>query len=367
MIKKTTQPLIEFGISYKQCERRYMEDYTNYYFNYDKDIYFFNICDGHGGSTIASFINQNFITELINVILRKEIKYNSKLNIEQIKKYIYNIVNNLDNRTKQFPCYKVCGTTFTSILIYNGIIYSINIGDSVTLFNKQNKIFFKTRPHNPNDKKEKKRILQKSYITKNNRIEGVINLSRAFGDYNFKKYTNDFNPIISTPDIKEIKLKDFLNNNDKPWILLSSDGLYCLIKENFVHKIINVLFSINYTCQEISKFLIQYCNNNKNPDNVSIVLFRFSSIKQNNKLTNLIKNIKTKIIVNIIDDISKQHTHVYDNEEILKNHICKLIKENILYFKLNNELLFIFNLIKYDLTYEIIKFLKIKNFIPNIN
>ena len=60
--------------------------------------------------------------------------------------------------------------------------------------------------HVPTDKEEKNRINKFSFI-QNDRIEGVINLSRAFGDFRFKHQDKSTSPMISTPDIDIIEMK----------------------------------------------------------------------------------------------------------------------------------------------------------------
>ena len=55
--------------------------------------------------------------------------------------------------------------------------------------------------HRLDDPEENKRILQTGASIMNNRVNGILAITRAFGDSSFKGTTLNSCPVISTPDV----------------------------------------------------------------------------------------------------------------------------------------------------------------------
>jgi serine/threonine protein phosphatase PrpC len=84
-------------------------------------------------------------------------------------------------------------------------IICANVGDSRCVLCYQNKVIPMSFDHKPTNQKEKKRILNASGFIENNRINGTLAVSRAFGDSMFKqRYLFKYNPLA--------KIYQMLNN-----------------------------------------------------------------------------------------------------------------------------------------------------------
>lgn len=318
---------LEYSFSSKQCSREYMEDFIN--IHKTNNFFMFNLCDGHGGDYVANFINKNFKLKLNNTInnLMIENKYD-KITLKNILKQIcYQLDLNLKNNTKAYSC----GSTFITVIITLENIICLNIGDSTIILNKNNKLFYKNNYHTPKEKKERVRILKTSSITETNRIDGIINISRSFGDFQFKKYKTIENPITSVPDIDTFSISDFLKNNTHPWILLASDGLFCLFNEYKITGLINRMFSIGFTINKIINVILNYYEKRNNPDNVSIIILTFGKIQKSNYYINSFNLLKKDIIENIKKGISKLNISNDSNSNQELYQKAKEIYRNINY------------------------------------
>lgn len=262
---------LNYGMSYEKCDRKHMEDYNKIYIT-DK-IKYFSICDGHGGDLISKVVNDRFLQIFLeNYCFLTPYNYIN---------FFTDIAINLDNEIRfKKNIGKTSGTTFICAIMYDNYLYIINIGDSVANININNKIIFKNLRHTPDKYIEKKRITKTLKII-NNRINGLLNVSRAFGDFYLKSelISSDLQPVSCVPDIKRYNINTFINK--KSFILLASDGILLqfpldIINEYIYNKLIN-----GFDPQIISDKLIDYYKKVNNKDNVTIIIITLNNFLSN--------------------------------------------------------------------------------------
>ena len=80
--------------------------------------------------------------------------------------------------------------------------------------------------HKPDDPLERQRIEAANGFVEEGRVNGQLGLSRALGDFEFKKnimLKPELQAVTALPDVKVVPFK---NNNDIEFILLACDGLW---------------------------------------------------------------------------------------------------------------------------------------------
>lgn len=78
--------------------------------------------------------------------------------------------------------------------------------------------------HKPENEIERKRIQAAGGDIVNGRVNGGLNLSRSFGDFNYKRVKGkswDEQPITCKPDITEI-----VRQRDDEFIIMGCDGIW---------------------------------------------------------------------------------------------------------------------------------------------
>ena len=146
------------------------------------------------------------------------------------------------------------GSTCVACIIKNNIIYTANCGDSrAILCNNDNHTVELSIDHKPNRKDEKNRIKNMGGFVENvygcYRVNGILAVSRSFGDRKLKKY------IIATPEIKT----HTINKNDK-FIVIASDGLWDTIPNDKCIKLVENLLKQNYK-KNNKTFVFETCRN----------------------------------------------------------------------------------------------------------
>uniref|UniRef100_A0AC34GAA3 PPM-type phosphatase domain-containing protein n=1 Tax=Panagrolaimus sp. ES5 TaxID=591445 RepID=A0AC34GAA3_9BILA len=182
-----------FSISAHQGLREYMEDRTSCLCDQINKFSIFSVFDGHGGDFVADFLEKNFTDRIRHRLLNTDLTKSDALKVavtDEIHKFDKDMEKVNPDQTKE------AGSTLTSVLVFNNKLYP----------QEKNRII-KAGGH-----------IQKIGV---DRVEGVLAVSRAVGDCQFKG-----NDVVSVhPDIVEIDLaKDSYN-----YIIIGSDGLFDVI------------------------------------------------------------------------------------------------------------------------------------------
>ena len=233
-----------------------MEDLTysnlEYLNGFHKSL--FLLCDGHGGDKSAKYTIEYFPS-----ILSKQITENKKNN--NIEYYIKKSYEQLDQLTKKNNIMNE-GNTLTSIYIDYKNLYCSNVGDSKSIIINNETYINLTYEDKCIDKNEKKRIEKNGGCIYNDRLDGIIALSRTIGDHKLKG-----NGLISIPHIKKYVLSSF----DK-YCIIASDGVWDVLSEDNIFNFANQC----YNCDDLSKKIVDESINNGSQDNISCIVIEFN-------------------------------------------------------------------------------------------
>ncbi|XP_065679483.1 integrin-linked kinase-associated serine/threonine phosphatase 2C isoform X2 [Hydra vulgaris] len=263
-IQKTKGDILHLKpfVAERQGERNEMQDTTSLFENCTSDyqynqcgliinrVSFFAVFDGHGGKNASQFAQEN-----LHVNINKNFPKEAVLNFDnELKKSIIKAFKDTDEAfllraSLENPPLKD-GATAACVLVVNNTIYVANIGDSKY--------------------EERQRIQNAGGFVKDGRVQGIVEVSRAFGDLRFKKY------IISKPDI----VKSTLTERDR-YILIACDGLWKgLTVAEAVDFIEKILMENEYNddgffkaCNEVANEAIRRGSS----DNITVVIIRIYS------------------------------------------------------------------------------------------
>lgn len=187
------------------------------------EIMMYAVYDGHGGKTVADYLKQNFAEEMAraleNINLNDDEEWKSAIENTFIKvdQDLFNILGK----------YSSPGSTATIVFKYRNKLYIANVGDSrAIVFDSITKnILYESPDHNPNKPSEKSKIEAKGGRVMFGRVMGILAVSRAFGDFEFKESSNseEYDPrgwVSVVPDIAVLNIS--LNSA----LLMASDGLW---------------------------------------------------------------------------------------------------------------------------------------------
>ena len=264
--KNKAKTIIENNLSivsaYRHCEHLeqnpefcdYMEDCILAINNFNKESFrhLFCVFDGHGGDETAKLCVKKYPEIFRKCILENPFDYELAL------KKSFNL---MDKEIEKIKANSV-GNTGTIVFINNKLLYCANVGDSsCCLIGKTNE--FLTIEHKCTGKKEKKRIEKAGGKIVDDRIEGILAISRGFGDFDLKD-----KGLICEPHITK-KLLDHSWN----YCILASDGVWDALNLDDVAKIAN---ENKHNFNNIAKIIVETAKERGSEDNLSCIVIELN-------------------------------------------------------------------------------------------
>ncbi|GIY45527.1 protein phosphatase 1G [Caerostris darwini] len=172
------------------------------------------------------------------------------------------------------------GSTATVAVIRESKVYVANVGDSRCVLSRNGKAIDMSVDHKPEDPDERSRILNAGgSVSKDGRVDGCLNLSRAFGDFKFKG--NSFIPqqqsVTAEPYVNSIDIE-----KDDDFLIIASDGIWNAMTSQDAVDYINVRLQagdcdLQDICEEMLKFTLAPNKDNDGTgcDNMCCIVVKF--------------------------------------------------------------------------------------------
>jgi len=148
---------------------------------------------------------------------------------------------------------ELAGTTAITVLIKNNQLYCANVGDSRSVASVKGTCEPLSSDHKPSNTEENSRICKAGGWVEYNRVNGNLALSRALGDFVFKRNTNmkpEEQMVIALPDVEIRSI-----NEDWEFVVLACDGIWDVLTNEevveFVRRRIGLGLEPEAICEEM--------------------------------------------------------------------------------------------------------------------
>lgn len=255
----------------KKC-RKTMEDTHAYIYDFGgvTDQGYFAIFDGHAGYQAANFCKEQFHVILCNLL--------HNMPSSTIPDIFDATFTSVDSALANLPS-KNSGCTAIAALIRweersfrtisgshetrrTKLLYTANVGDARAVLCRGGKAHRLSYDHKSSDWYESQRIINSGGLIINNRVNGILAVTRALGD----TYMKDF--VISRPFTTETVL---IPNEDE-FIILACDGLWDVCTDQ---QAVDICRNI-YDPHIASRKLIDYAISQSSTDNITSMVIRLS-------------------------------------------------------------------------------------------
>lgn len=227
--------------------------------NLDNNVQVFGVFDGHGGNKqvirdvgceVALYVKDKYVELLKNLPSFKSRDYPKALKesfiaIDELlvspqgKRDILRYRKNEDTQNAMFgrpetdDISMFTGCTACVALITDTEIYCANSGDSRCVLSSRGTAIEMSMDHKPELPGERARIEKAGGFVEDNRVKGVLNLSRSLGDMEYKSdksLTVENQMITCVPEIKVEKL-----NKNHDFLVIACDGIWdCLTSQECI-------------------------------------------------------------------------------------------------------------------------------------
>lgn len=253
----------------------------------DPEAAFFGCFDGHGGASVAQYAGKN-----LHKFILKQPEYPDNMEEALKKGYLA-----IDEAMLQDEALKdvMAGSTAVSVLIKDMQLYCANAGDSRAIASINGQLEVLSNDHKPNNEEESRRICEGGGWVEFNRVNGNLALSRALGDFTFKRNA-DKTPqeqiVTAYPDVEKREITE-----DWEFLVLACDGIWDVMSNEEVLTFVQSQIQLGNYPEEICENLMTKClapdcqMGGLGGDNMTVILVCFL---HNKPYENLIKKIEAR-------------------------------------------------------------------------
>lgn len=243
----------------------------------------FGVFDGHGGKEVALFVQKKFVDTLKKTAEYKSGNYGAALT----KCFIEMDELMMPEKSKDpITAFSMsAGCTACVCIVSKDKIICANSGDSRAVLDRSDKAVEMSEDHKPDNTGEHKRIEAAGGFVEEGRVRGILSLSRALGDLEYKqnrKIGVEAQMITCVPEIREEVLTP-----DNKFLVIACDGIWdCVTSQECVtrfHKAIRARKATQSSAVVVENFFDEIiCKDVHSPDcdgsgtdNMTCVLVEF--------------------------------------------------------------------------------------------
>jgi len=191
----------------------------------ERNFALFGMFDGHGGKQVSEFVKTYLAVELATAYANDEPK-EGPLTDKRLKKITEAVFSRLDSRIASEMAGVYDGCTANVVLANHEQMLCLNLGDTMSYLCRRKDgedeedimcVPLQQRQHKCWMMKEKERILRSGGAVENGRINGILEVSRAFGDITLKKFG-----VLCMPEYMKFQI----DREKDRFVLLACDGFW---------------------------------------------------------------------------------------------------------------------------------------------
>ena len=227
-------------------------------------VSYYGIFDGHGGSECSRFLSEN-----LHLVLQKHLQGRSSL--PEWPPLIQQAFSECDEafRSSHAELSKHVGAACLVCLIRATDVVVANTGDCRAVLSRRGEAIQLSNDHKPDLPSERRRIESCGGTVSHGRVNGKINLSRAFGDFNLK----ESGVVVCTPEVDTYQI----NRNIDEFVVIGCDGLFEAysnqeIVRNVREKMRRMRATEQDPCRVVKDIVTEAVYTRRTGDNVSAIL-----------------------------------------------------------------------------------------------
>lgn len=310
------QPVLRYGISLEQGVRETMEDAAQVVPAGRCGFFFATVFDGHGGFAAAEYLQQNLYRIFTRVLDQSDAEGDLRASVDvsglACPTHLTPILNDsFKHADEDLLAWmhanapeeeRTSGCTATTCLVRQDLVVVANVGDSRAVLCRAGRAVDLSTEHRVWGKSatvlaEIERIESVGGWVDDGRVCGVLAVSRAFGDMEFKgqeglklllqkgldfglwdqkfadsrRFTGD--PVTAQPDVTELALQ-----GDDEFVIVASDGLWDVMDSQEVAKLARRDLQRGNHPQEVAARLSALAVKRGSQDNVAVVLIDLGKV-----------------------------------------------------------------------------------------
>ncbi|KAF0975619.1 hypothetical protein FDP41_005613 [Naegleria fowleri] len=220
----------------------------------------FGVFDGHCGPECAQHCKEDIVRAFVESFEACDIEFKQKL------------FGGSDDSLFSAEEY-YAGCTANVCVLRNDDLYVANLGDTRCVLAHKGFAIQLSEDHKPSNKDERMRIEKNGGIVSFGRVNGALAVSRAFGDFEFKKKGSNLVSVV--PDVSHFTL-----TKDSDFIIIACDGLWDVMSSSeAVKNVYNYLQQFKDPRKACEK-LVEKALKDGSMDNITVILILLKELNK---------------------------------------------------------------------------------------
>lgn len=248
---------LKFGSCSMQGWRKSNEDAHINATDFEPGISLFAVFDGHGGVEVAKYCERHFLAELKSdeqfrtqnyeqALINVFVKIDKMLLSPQGKKELDKIGRSKPGHVAGTDYAYQAGCTANVVLITPTHVYCSNAGDSRCVASQKGAAVDLSEDHKPDLPSERSRVLHAGHMVEEGRVDGIIAISRAIGDWEYKSPNLEAQKmaVSAYPEVRSFEI-----SADLDFLICACDGIWdCMTSQQAVDFVLMAKDKVaNYT------------------------------------------------------------------------------------------------------------------------
>lgn len=261
---------MSYGYSSMQGWRRSMEDSHTAIIEPNGGG-FFAVFDGHSGSSVAEFCGEN---------LHRFITSTAAFEAKNYSRAMFDGFLAIDRHLLGQHPRDRSGCTAVSLLIVGDEMYCANAGDSRCVLCRDGEALPLSVDHKPYLTTEQTRIERAGGYVWNRRVNGILALSRAIGDFMFKNNSQipwEEQAVTAAPEVRSVRM----DRTKDEFLVVACDGIWDVMSNEEVVEFVRQRLRQSVPLVDICNALMHHCLS-PHPfglgcDNMSVIVVVFNN------------------------------------------------------------------------------------------
>lgn len=255
---------LTFGCTSVQGCRPSMEDTEYLNGDCETDQYtsaaMFAVFDGHGGTRVSEFLKKELPERLMKGLIKGKEEESIVRVFQDTDRYVIE-KSSSEGKWGDGSCAVVA-------FIHDGVLTVANLGDSEGILIKKGQEFIPvTTVHKGTTPEEVERIVNIGGKVFYGRVFGMLAVTRAFGDIQYKQPLAEKDYVIATPSIFQMQLDESCQV-----LILACDGLWDVCSHEQATKLVETWMTSGKTPKAAADLLVEYALANGSTDNITVVV-----------------------------------------------------------------------------------------------
>ncbi|KAK6913635.1 PPM-type phosphatase-like domain [Dillenia turbinata] len=242
---------------------------------------FYAVFDGHGGPDAAAYIRQNAMRlffEDVDLPQTSDINDSFLEELENSHRKAFLLADLA--LANECGVSRSSGTTALTAIVLGRLLLVANAGDCRAVLCRKGEAVAMSQDHKPSHPLECQRVKKMGGYIDDGYVNGLLNVTRALGDWDMKLPVGSASPLIAEPEFQKVVL-----TADDEFLIIGCDGIWDVMSNQEAVSLVRRGLRHHDDPQQCARELVMEALRLNTRDNLTVIVICFSSPDRSDSYT----------------------------------------------------------------------------------